>query len=574
MDIGEEVMSRVRTWLSYEYDPDTRERVQYLLDNDPAGLVDSFGSNLAFGTGGMRGLMGVGPNRLNIYTVGRATQGLSNYLRKSYPAANELRVVIAYDCRNNSSRFAEIAADTLASNGIRVFLFDSLRPTPQLSFAVRTLACHAGIVITASHNPKEYNGYKVYWNDGAQVVPPHDAGIIEEVLKVDKIEEVKRKGDQGNIVKIGRELDEVYLSTLLNNPLCKNKLGVEQDISIVYTPIHGTGGTLIPQLLRRAGFKNVHLVSKQREADGNFSTVSSPNPEEPQAMSMAVALAEENKATLVLGTDPDSDRVGMYARNSAGALVRFDGNEIAILLSYYVLEREKELGLNKGKRFMVRTIVTTPLLDALAAAYKVEIRHVLTGFKYIAEEIASCEGKYRFVLGAEESHGYLVGSVVRDKDAVQACLLLAQCATWCTQRGTTLCDELERLYSKFGYWKHAQRSLVRKGEEGRKEIDERMLQLRERPPLRLGGERVTRIIDYKENRCYCPTTQSEGECPRLHADVIEFETEKGSRVIVRPSGTEPKIKYYVGVCSSSYSPKEIAIVNERIEHIFKELVNE
>lgn len=574
MDIAEEVMARVRTWLSYEYDPDTRERVQYLLDNDHAGLIDSFGVDLEFGTGGMRGLMGVGPNRLNIYTVGRATQGLANYLRNNTTNTTELRVAIAYDCRNNSSRFAEIAADTLAANGIRVFLFESLRPTPQLSFTVRTLSCHAGIVITASHNPKEYNGYKVYWSDGAQVVSPHDKGIIEEVQKLGKSEEVKRKGDQGNIVKIGRELDEVYLSTLLANPLSLARIGQENEVSIVYTPIHGTGGTLVPQLLKRAGFKNVHVVSKQREADGNFSTVTSPNPEDPLAMSMAVALAEENKATLVLGTDPDADRVGMYARNTKGELIRFDGNQIAVLLAYYVLEREKELGLNKGKRFMVRTIVTTPLLDTLAAAYKVEIRHVLTGFKYIAEEIAASEGKCRFVMGAEESHGYLVGSTVRDKDAVQACLLLSQCAAWCALHGTSLSDELEKIYDKFGFWKHAQQSLVRKGETGRKEIRERMLQLRKQPPKTIAGERVVRITDYLEGRCYCPTTQTELEKPQLHADVMEFETEKGSRIIVRPSGTEPKIKYYVGVCATKHTAAQEKELSQRVEAIFKEVVNE
>lgn len=574
MEIADEVMTRVRAWLSYEYDSDTRERVQYLLDNDPTGLQDAFGADLEFGTGGMRGLMGVGPNRLNIYTVGRATQGLANYLRQHNTTVSELRVAIAYDCRNNSNRFAEIAADTLAANGIRVFLFESLRPTPELSFAVRVLACHAGIVITASHNPKEYNGYKVYWSDGAQVVPPHDKGIIEEVQKLGKSEEVKRKGDQGNIVKIGRELDEVYLSTLLSHPLCANRLAEGPELGIVYTPIHGTGGMLVPQLLKRAGFRNVHVVSKQREADGNFPTVTSPNPEEESAMSMAVALAEENKASLVLGTDPDADRVGMYARNSAGELVRFDGNQIATLLAYYVLECEKELGINKGKRFMVRTIVTTPLLDALAAAYKVEMRQVLTGFKYIAEIIAKLEGKSRFVMGAEESHGYLVGSSVRDKDAVQACLLLAQYAAKCAKRGTNLYDELQHIYEKFGFWMHAQRSLVRKGEEGRNEIKQRMQLLRSTPPKTIGGELVVRITDYLTAHAYCPTTQQELECPHLHADVIEMETEKGSCIIVRPSGTEPKIKYYVGVRDAKYTPQSEQQLAERIARILEDVVNE
>ena len=362
--------AKAQSWLAGNYNEETKEAVRRMLDNeDKTELIDAFYQNLEFGTGGLRGIMGAGSNRMNIYTVGAATQGLANYLKKQFPDKNPIKVVIGHDCRNNSPYFAKTVANIFSANGIKVYLFDALRPTPEISFAIRHLGCQSGVMITASHNPKEYNGYKVYWSDGAQVVPPHDKGIIDEVLKLDKSDEVKRKGDQGNIVKIGRELDEVYLSTLLANPLCTTRIAQETEISVVYTPIHGTGGTLVPQLLTRAGFKNVHVVSKQREADGNFSTVSSPNPEDPSAMSMAVALAEENNATLVLGTDPDADRVGMYARNAQGEQERFDGNQIATLLAYYVLEREKELGLSRGKRFMVRTIVTTPLLDALAAAF-------------------------------------------------------------------------------------------------------------------------------------------------------------------------------------------------------------
>ncbi len=568
MDISEDIMARVRAWLSYEYDKDTRERVQWLLENDPVTLRESFSRDLEFGTGGMRGIMGVGPNRLNIYTVGRATQGLANYLRKNYPRVAELRVAIAYDCRNNSARFAEVAADTLAANGIRVFLYDSLRPTPQLSFTVRSLSCHAGIVITASHNPKEYNGYKVYWGDGAQVVPPHDKGIITEVLALGNVEEVKHKGDSSLIVRVGQEMDEVYLSMLLSSPLCSEKLSESSaEMGIVYTPIHGTGGTLVPQALRRRGFKNVHIVTKQRDPDGNFSTVASPNPEEPSAMSLAVSLAEETQAALVLGTDPDADRVGMYARDAKGELVRFDGNQIAILLAYFVLEREQELKLSRTKRFMVRTIVTTPLLDDLAAAYKVEMRHVLTGFKYIAEEIAGREGKFRFVMGAEESHGYLVGDKVRDKDAVQSSLLLSEFAAWALARGTNLCEELQRLYAKYGYWKHAQRSLVRKGEEGQQEIVERMGRLRATPPLQLGEEKVVRVTDYLEGRTYNPQTGVEESKPSLHADVLEFETEGGSRLLVRPSGTEPKIKYYIMMRAPRFDAKIEQELSMRIEAI-------
>ena len=569
MDISEEIMARVRAWLSYEYDKDTRERVQWLLENDLVTLQESFSGDLEFGTGGMRGIMGVGPNRLNIYTIGRATQGLANYLQKNYPTVAELRVAIAYDCRNNSARFAEVAADTLAANGIRVFLYESLRPTPQLSFTVRTLSCHAGIVITASHNPKEYNGYKVYWGDGAQVVPPHDKGIIDEVRGLENVEAVKHKGDPSLIVRIGREIDEVYLSTLLDSPFCREKLSeAATEMGIVYTPIHGTGATLIPQVLRRRGFKNVHVVTKQRDPDGDFKTVVSPNPEEPSAMSLAVALAEETQATLVLGTDPDADRVGVYARDAKGELVRFDGNQIAILLAYFVLEREQELKRPRSKRFMVRTIVTTPLLDALAQAYKVEMRHVLTGFKYIAEEIAASEGKCRFVMGAEESHGYLVGDKVRDKDAVQSCLLLAEFAAWALAHGTNLCEELQRLYAKYGYWKHAQRSLVRKGDEGKREIEERMRLLRTTPLTMLGEEKVVRVTDYLAGRAYNPQNQEEYAKPVLHADVMEFETEGGSRLLVRPSGTEPKIKYYLGMRAPRFDAQVETTLTARIEQIF------
>ena len=574
MEISEEVMSRVREWLSYEYDSDTRERVQYLLENDPAGLQEAFGSDLEFGTGGMRGLMGVGPNRLNIYTVARATQGLANYLHNYYTQATELRVAIAYDCRNNSSRFAEIAADTLAANGIRVFLYESLRPTPQLSFTVRTLACQAGIVITASHNPKEYNGYKVYWCDGAQVVAPHDKGIIEQVHLLTKPEEIKHKGDPNNIVRIGNEIDEVYLSSLLSSPYCQQKLPTKaNDLVIVYTPIHGTGGNLIPQLLKRRGYKNIHVVNKQKEADGNFSTVNSPNPEDPEAMSMAVLLAQETNANIVLGTDPDADRIGLYARNTQGDLIRFDGNQIATLLTYYILEKEKELGRNKGKRFMVRTIVTSPLLDTIAAAYKVEMRQVLTGFKYIAQEIALAEAKYRFVMGAEESHGYLVGSSVRDKDAVQAALLLADFATWALVHKTDLHEILLHIYAKFGYWKHTQHSLVRKGSKGLEEIAERMRKLRTTPPHEIAGEKVVRFTDYTTGESLNLQNNQELTPVTLRADVLEFVTNKGSQILIRPSGTEPKIKYYIGVCNNEYSPSIDSLLKEKIDHMLTSIID-
>lgn len=572
MEIPAVVMERVREWLTYEYDPQTREDVQWLLDNDNQGLLEAFGAELEFGTGGLRGLMGVGPNRLNVYTVRRATQGLANYLCNAYSEAPEIRVAIAYDCRNNSALFAEAAADTLTANGVRVYLYEALRATPQLSYTVRALHCHAGIVVTASHNPKEYNGYKVYWGDGGQVTPPHDGQIIEEVRRVSSFAQVKRNGDKGLIVRLGGETDEAYLSMLLAGAMNPASVNRDSGCKIVYTPIHGTGTVLLPRALKRLGFSQVHVVTKQREPDGNFSTVASPNPENPEAMALAVELAKEVGADLVLGTDPDADRMGVYIRDNGNALFRLNGNQIAVLLFYFIMETLRGGKRMPKKPYIVRSIVTTPLLDALAKDYRVKSYQVLTGFKYVASCIAAKEGKECFVAGAEESHGYLMGDAVRDKDAVQACMLFAELVAWCKRRDTTPYEVLEAIYTKYGFYLEGQRSVVREGLDGQKEIAAIMARLRENTPVALGGEQVVRVLDYQSGTA---TTMPDGDVELLdfpRSNVLQLETNEGTTITVRPSGTEPKIKYY---CSVHYATGQTlgdhAWAQKHLEDILAEL---
>lgn len=567
-------MARAKEWLSYEFDPQMRESVQWLIDNDPKGLNDAFGDVLKFGTGGLRALMGVGTNRLNIYTVRQATQGLANYLLTVYPDLPEIRIAIAYDCRNNSLQFAEAAADTLAANKIRVYLYDSLRPTPQLSFTVRAMRCHAGIVITASHNPKEYNGYKVYWCDGAQVVPPHDTRIIEEVAKITSFELVKRGGDKGLIVHLAKQTDEAYLNTLLSSLLNPNVIRANADLKIVFTPIHGSGTALVPQVLKRAGFTSVQVVAKQREPDGNFPTVSSPNPEDPKAMEMALELAQETVAELVLGTDPDADRMGAYVRNANGELVRLDGNQIAVLLAYYLLHTLKERGKMPKQGYIVRSIVTSPLLDFIANSFSAKSYSVLTGFKYIAELIEQLSGKETFLMGAEESHGYLMGDSVRDKDAVQACLLFSELTAWCKSQGMTPYELLERIYKQYGLFSESQRSITLSGQEGKAEIEERIGKLRANPPKSIAGEPIVTLVDYQKSTKKVLASGEETPIEYPKENVLQLITQQGSIITVRPSGTEPKIKYYCSV-QRPYSEQPTAMrdVREQIELIINEIAN-
>ncbi|MBE6230710.1 MAG: phospho-sugar mutase [Bacteroidales bacterium] len=534
-----------KQWLSEDYDEATRAEVKRLMENDPKELEESFYRNLEFGTGGLRGIMGVGTNRMNKYTVGMATQGVANYLKQNFKDLPQISVAVSFDSRNNSAEFAKITANVFAANGIKVYLFDSLRPVPELSYSIRHLKCQSGVMVTASHNPKEYNGYKAYWEDGAQVTAPHDTNIINEVLKITSPAMVKFSGGEENIQMVGADVDEAYLndvSTLLVSP---DSVKNHADMKMVYTPLHGTGITLVPKILSRMGFTNLSLVEAQVVSDGNFPTVKSPNPEENSALEMAVALAEEKGADLVMATDPDADRVGIAIRDNEGKITLLNGNQTASILTYYLLRRWKELGKLNENTYIVKTIVTTELMAAMAKAYGVKCYNVLTGFKYIASVIRENEGKATFIGGGEESYGYNAGEFVRDKDAVITCALIAECAAWCADQGKTLYQLLQDIYAEFGLYKESLISLTKKGKAGLEEIQAMMKNYRENPPASIGGSPVVKVIDYNK--------PEETGLPK--SNVLQFYTEDGSVVSVRPSGTEPKIKFYFGVHGADSNEK-------------------
>ena len=534
-----------KQWLSADYDEATRNEVKRLMENDPKELEESFYKNLEFGTGGLRGIMGVGTNRMNKYTVGMATQGVANYLKENFKDLPQISVAVSFDSRNNSAEFAKITANVFAANGIKVYLFDSLRPVPELSYSIRHLKCQSGVMITASHNPKEYNGYKAYWEDGAQVTAPHDTNIINEVLKITSPAMVKFEGGEQNIQMVGADVDEAYLndvSTLLVSP---DSVKNHADMKMVYTPLHGTGITLVPKILSRMGFTNLSLVEAQVESNGNFPTVKSPNPEENSALEMAVALAEEKGADLVMATDPDADRVGIAIRDNEGKITLLNGNQTASILTYYLLRRWKELGKLNENTYIVKTIVTTELMAAMAKAFGVKCYNVLTGFKYIASIIRENEGKATFIGGGEESYGYNAGEFVRDKDAVITCALIAECAAWCADQGKTLYQLLGDIYSEFGFYKESLISLTKKGKAGLEEIQAMMKGYRENPPASIAGSPVVKVIDYNK--------PEETGLPK--SNVLQFYTEDGSVVSVRPSGTEPKIKFYFGVHGADANEK-------------------
>lgn len=534
-----------KQWLSADYDEATRNEVKRLMENDPKELEESFYKNLEFGTGGLRGIMGVGTNRMNKYTVGMATQGVANYLKENFKDLPQISVAVSFDSRNNSAEFAKITANVFAANGIKVYLFDSLRPVPELSYSIRHLKCQSGVMITASHNPKEYNGYKAYWEDGAQVTAPHDTNIINEVLKITSLAMVKFEGGEQNIQMVGADVDEAYLndvSTLLVSP---DSVKNHADMKMVYTPLHGTGITLVPKILSRMGFTNLSLVEAQVESNGNFPTVKSPNPEENSALEMAVALAEEKGADLVMATDPDADRVGIAIRDNEGKIILLNGNQTASILTYYLLRRWKELGKLNENTYIVKTIVTTELMAAMAKAFGVKCYNVLTGFKYIASIIRENEGKATFIGGGEESYGYNAGEFVRDKDAVITCALIAECAAWCADQGKTLYQLLGDIYSEFGFYKESLISLTKKGKAGLEEIQAMMKGYRENPPASIAGSPVVKVIDYNK--------PEETGLPK--SNVLQFYTEDGSVVSVRPSGTEPKIKFYFGVHGADANEK-------------------
>ena len=525
------------SWLAGDFDEETKSKILELKNSDPAGLEDAFYKNLEFGTGGLRGVMGVGTNRMNRYTVGMATQGLANYILK-HAEGKDVSVCVSYDSRNNSELFARITADVLSANGLHVYIFDGIRPTPELSYAIRKTGSIAGVMVTASHNPKEYNGYKAYWNDGAQITSPVDAEIISEVAKVSDPSLVRfTKGEgSGKIELMGSEMDENYMSDILSLMLSPESRARHKDLKIVYTPLHGCGVRLVPECLRRLGFENVYHVAAQDVSDGNFPTVASPNPEEPAAMKMALEEADRQGADLVMATDPDADRMGIAVRDNDGRLVQLNGNQTASIMTYYILTRWKELGKLDSTKYICKTVVTSQLLADIAASFGVKCYNVLTGFKYIGEVVRRNEGKGEFICGGEESYGFNVGEFVRDKDAPVACSVVAECAAWAADQGLTLYQLLQKIYSEYGYRKESLVSLVRKGKSGAEEIQKIMADMRQNPPKEICGSKVVKVIDYLEPE----------KTGLVKSNVLQFFSEAGDVVSVRPSGTEPKIKFYFG----------------------------
>jgi len=571
--VDPQILQKANVWLDGNYDEETKKAIKEMMDNNPDELIESFYQDLEFGTGGLRGIMGVGSNRMNKYTVGSATQGFANYLKSNFPDRDQISVAIAHDSRNNSRYFAEITADVFSANGIKVFLFEDLRPTPELSFAIRQLGCQGGIVITASHNPKEYNGYKAYWDDGGQLISPHDKNVIAEVNKISSIDDVKFEGNNNLIEKIGEEIDTIYLEKIKSLSLSPEVIKRQKDLKIVYTPLHGTGITLVPKSLKNFGFEQVHIVPEQAVADGNFPTVKSPNPEESAALEMAIKQAKEINADLVLATDPDADRVGIAIRNGDDFLL-MNGNQTATLLVYYLLTKWKENNKLTGKEFIVKTIVTTELLADMARKNEVEYYDVLTGFKYIADIIKHFEGQKTFIGGGEESYGYLVGDFVRDKDAVIACSMIAEAFAWVTDQGKGMMDLLKDIYQEFGFYNEKLVSVVRKGKSGAEEIQQMMTDFRANPPKSLAGSEVVNIKDYQSSISKNVKTGEETPIDLPKSNVLQFFTEDGSKVSVRPSGTEPKIKFYFGVKSKLENKEDFDKVSLELENKIKAIIKD
>lgn len=541
------ILDKAQSWLNSSIDEDSKKDIQRMIDaSDDSELVDSFYKDLEFGTGGLRGIMGTGSNRINKYTIGKATQGLSNYLLKCFPN-EEIKVAIAHDSRNNSQYFAETTAAVFSANGIKVYFFEDLRPTPELSFAIRKLNCKSGVVLTASHNPKEYNGYKAYWEDGAQVTPPHDKNIIEEVNKIESFDEVNFDKRSDLIETIGVDIDEDYLEMISSLSLAPQAIKNQKDLKIVFSPIHGTGITLVPEILKKIGFENVRVVQEQAEPDGNFPTVVYPNPEEKEAMSLALKKAQEIDADIIMATDPDSDRVGIGIKDHHGKFVLLNGNQTGALLLWHVLQQWKESNKLDGNQFTVATIVTSDLLPTISDAYNTPCYRTLTGFKYIASIIRELEGKKKFVVGGEESYGYLIGDDVRDKDAIASCALIAEMAAYAKDNGKSLSDMLIEMYEKFGFYKERLISITKKGKEGADQIAQMMVDLRQNAPDKVGGEKVIKKIDYQslEETDLISGTSEKIDFPK--SNVLQFLTEKGTKISARPSGTEPKIKFYFSV---------------------------
>ncbi len=566
-------LKKINDWLSGNYDQSVKDEITALQKNNPGELEDAFYRNLEFGTGGLRGIMGVGTNRMNKYTVGMATQGFANYLKQSF--GENVSVAIAHDCRNNGRFFAETTANIFAANGIKVYLFESLRPTPELSFAIRELGCQAGVVLTASHNPKEYNGYKAYWNDGAQLVPPHDKNVIVEVEKIKSVDEVKWSGGEANITALGKELDEAYLDMVKTLSVYPDVCAAQHDLKIVYTPIHGTGITLVPAILQRFGFTNVHVVAEQSNPDGNFPTVVYPNPEERETMGIGLKNAKEMDADILLGTDPDSDRVAIGIKNSKGEWVLMNGNQTAVLAFNYMIEARKAKGIAQANDMVIKTIVTTDMIDVIAKENNVACYNVLTGFKWIASMIAAKEGKENYVIGGEESFGLMIGDKVRDKDAISAVALLCEMAAYEKNKGRSLYDKMIDMYLQYGLYKEDLVSITKKGMNGAAEIADMMKGYRNNPPTILDGVAVTELLDYEMQTGKNLATGKTWTIDLPKSNVLQFVLADGSKISARPSGTEPKIKFYFSVKGELKSVAEFEVaekeLDEKIARIVKEM---
>jgi phosphoglucomutase len=569
-----EIRRRAESWLGEEFNEPTRKEVREMLEKDEKKLVDAFYQDLEFGTGGLRGIMGAGTNRMNIYTLGMATQGLSNYIIKKV-GTKDIRVAIAHDCRNNSRYFAETTAAIFSANGFEVYLFESLRPTPELSFAIRHYKCHSGVVITASHNPPEYNGYKAYWDDGGQVVAPHDTGIIEEVRMITSVSQIKFAAVNERIKMLGKETDELFLKEVHKMSINPGIIKKHCNLGIVYTPIHGTGITMVPPALKMFGFRNIINVPEQDIIDGNFPTVKSPNPEEPDALRMALEKARLTNAELVMATDPDADRLGIAVKNTKGEFVLLNGNQTCAILIYYTLSQFKARARYKGNEYIIKTIVTSDLLERIAEGYNVEYFNVLTGFKFFAELIRNLEGKKLYIGGGEESYGYLPGEYVRDKDSVGSCALFAEAAAWANDNGMTLYEMLIDIYVRFGLYREKLINIVRKGKEGADQIKAMMKGYRENPPDEINGSRVIKINDYELLKSHDMIKGTSTKIDLTNSDVLQFFLADGSKISVRPSGTEPKIKFYFSVSARLNSAEEFDKswnqLDNRINGIIKDM---
>jgi phosphoglucomutase len=570
----DEIRKKAQSWLNEEFNEQTRNEVREMLEKDEKKLIDAFYQDLEFGTGGLRGIMGAGTNRMNIYTLGMATQGLANYIIKQRGKTG-LSVAIAYDCRNNSKYFAETTANIFSANGFDVYLFESLRPTPELSFAIRHYKCQSGVVITASHNPPEYNGYKAYWDDGGQVVAPHDEAIIDEVRKITSVNQIKFDGRKDKIKIIGKETDDLFLKEVQKMSINPEIISKFNNLPIVYTPIHGSGITLVPPALRLFGFRNIISVAEQDIVDGNFPTVKSPNPEEPDALKMAIQKAIQTNAELVMATDPDADRLGIAVRNRKGEFILLNGNQTGVILVWYILSQFKARNKFRGNEYIIKTIVTSDLLERIAEGHGVKYFNVLTGFKFFAELIRQNEGKMKYIGGGEESYGFLPGEYVRDKDAVASCALAAEATAWAKSNGMSLYELLLDIYLHYGFYKERLINIVRKGKEGADEIKAMMTGYRNNPPQMINNSRVVKINDYEKQVSFDILAGTKTGIELIKSDVLQFFLEDGSKISVRPSGTEPKIKFYFSVNTALKSTDEFdqteKVLDQRIEGIIKDM---